>query len=163
MMCSFFKIVVQLNYKSSQLYPLFHHRQSTGKPCGKFRRALQAVSPFLRCDGSLPVFHCRYPCLSYTEFVCQFELRHSIAAAKSVRTIKQTGQFKRDLKREAKGKHRATLENALIPVLIALASDTPLAPRYRDHALTGDWKDHRDCHVMPDLVLIYQKPNEETL
>ena len=80
-----------------------------------------------------------------------------------MRTIKQTGQFKRDLKREAKGNHRATLENSLMPVLIALADDEPLEPRYCDHALTGDWKDYRDCHVKPDLVLIYQKPEEETL
>ncbi|WLV67219.1 type II toxin-antitoxin system YafQ family toxin [Pseudomonas aeruginosa] len=36
-------------------------------------------------------------------------------------------------------------------------------PRHRDHALTGDWKDHRDCHVKPDLVLIYQKPDADTL
>jgi len=29
--------------------------------------------------------------------------------------------------------------------------------------LTGNWKDHRDCHVKPDLVLIYQKPDADTL
>jgi len=48
-----------------------------------------------------------------------------------------------------------------MPVLTALAKDRPLEPRYRDHALTGDWNDHRDCHVKPDLVLIYQKPKYE--
>jgi len=74
-----------------------------------------------------------------------------------VRAINQTGQFKRDLKREAKGKHRTMLEKSLIPVLTALAADEPLASRYCDHALTGDLKDCRDCHVKPDLVLIYQK------
>nr|WP_254772704.1 type II toxin-antitoxin system mRNA interferase toxin, RelE/StbE family [Nitrosospira multiformis] len=26
----------------------------------------------------------------------------------------------------------------------------PLAEKHRDHALPGDWKDHRDCHVKPD-------------
>ncbi|MFZ9611571.1 MAG: type II toxin-antitoxin system YafQ family toxin [Methylococcales bacterium] len=36
-------------------------------------------------------------------------------------------------------------------------------PKHRDHSLTGDWKDHRDCHVKPDLVLIYRKPNDEVL
>ena len=51
----------------------------------------------------------------------------------------------------------------LVPVLVALADDQPLEPRHRDHALTGDWKDHRDCHVKPDLVLIYQKPDADTL
>ena len=44
-----------------------------------------------------------------------------------------------------------------------LAADAPIPIQYRDHALTGDWKDHRDCHVKPDLVLIYRKPDETTL
>ena len=35
--------------------------------------------------------------------------------------------------------------------------------RHRDHALSGEWSDHRDCHVKPDLVLIYRKPDEATL
>jgi len=47
--------------------------------------------------------------------------------------------------------------------LTALASDQPLEPRHRDHAPTGDWADHRDCHVEPDLVLIYRKPDAATL
>jgi mRNA interferase YafQ len=34
---------------------------------------------------------------------------------------------------------------------------------FRDHALTGTWSDHRDCHILPDLVLIYRKPDAETL
>ena len=45
----------------------------------------------------------------------------------------------------------------------ALAADEPLASRHRDHALTGDWRGHRDCHVRPDLVLIYRKPDARTL
>lgn len=80
-----------------------------------------------------------------------------------MRTIKQTGQFKRDLKRESKGRHRATLEADLLLVIDALANDAALEVRHRDHALTGDWKDHRDCHVQPDLVLIYRKPHADTL
>ena len=66
-----------------------------------------------------------------------------------MRTIERTGQFKRDYKREAKGLHRATLARDLVNVLNALAHDQPLAERHRDHALTGDWKDHRDCHIKP--------------
>jgi len=80
-----------------------------------------------------------------------------------VRTIKQTGQFKRDLKRESKGEHRLTLEDALLSVIHQLASNAALPPRHRDHAMTGNWKDHRDCHIKPDLVLIYQKPDADTL
>ena len=42
-------------------------------------------------------------------------------------------------------------------------ADEPLQERHRDHALTGDWIDHRDCHIRPDLILIYRKPDNETL
>ncbi len=80
-----------------------------------------------------------------------------------MRRIEHTGQFKHDYKRETKGQHRATLDDDLMPVVKALACDRPLEPRHRDHALTGDWKDHRDCHVRPDLVLIYRKPDDEAL
>ena len=80
-----------------------------------------------------------------------------------MRKIDPTGQFRRDYKREVKGQHRATFDADLEPVLEALASDQPLEPRHRDHALTGEWKDHRDCHVKPDLVLIYRKPDDATL
>lgn len=80
-----------------------------------------------------------------------------------MRKIEPTGQFKRDYKREAKGQHRATLDADLELILDALANDQSLEPRHRDHPLTNDWKDHRDCHIKPDLVLIYRKPDDEKL
>ena len=80
-----------------------------------------------------------------------------------MRRIENTGQFKRDFKREAKGVHRSTLANEFVAVVQALANDLPLDEKHRDHALTGEWKDHRDCHVKPDLVLIYRKPDAERL
>ena len=80
-----------------------------------------------------------------------------------MRAIERTGQFKRDYKREKKRLHRATLDADLFLILSALAGDQPLAFRHRDHALSGDWHDHRDCHVKPDLVLIYRKPDPDTL
>lgn len=80
-----------------------------------------------------------------------------------MRKIDRTSQFKRDYKREAKGQHRATLDTDLMLVVKTLMSDLQLAERHRDHPLTGDWKDHRDCHVKPDLVLIYRKPDAATL
>ncbi len=80
-----------------------------------------------------------------------------------MRAIERTGQFKRDYKREAKGRHAETLNAAFIAVVTALANDQPLQPRHRDHALTGNWRDHRDCHIKPDLVLIYRKPDDNTL
>ena len=80
-----------------------------------------------------------------------------------MRTIEQSGQFKRDLKREAKGPHRQTLQRAFVRLVEALANDQPLAEKYRDHALGGEWQDHRDCHIKPDLVLIYRKPDDAVL
>ena len=80
-----------------------------------------------------------------------------------MRTIEQSRQFKRDLKREAKGPHRVTLAKDFVSIVEALAKDEPLAERHRDHALTGDWKEHRDCHIKPDLVLIYRKRNDAVL
>ncbi len=80
-----------------------------------------------------------------------------------MRTIERTGQFKRDYKREAKGQHKATLDADLQTVIHALGNDQALEQRLRDHALSGNWKDHRDCHIKPDLVLIYQKPDDATL
>lgn len=80
-----------------------------------------------------------------------------------MRTIKRTGQFKRDYKREARGRHRNILDAELSETLKLLANDAPLPEHYQDHSLSGDWVDHRDCHIKPDLVLIYRKPDEETL
>ena len=39
-------------------------------------------------------------------------------------------------------------------VLLALADDLPLAPRFRDHDLSGDRGGYRDCPIKPDLVPI---------
>jgi mRNA interferase YafQ len=80
-----------------------------------------------------------------------------------MRTIRRLTSFKRDYKREAKGPNHATLDASLAPVLAALADDEPLAGQYRDHALIGNWKNHRNCHIKPDLVLIYRKPDDATL
>ena len=80
-----------------------------------------------------------------------------------MRTISRTGKFKRDFRRELKGLHHKTLAIDLATLLRELAADRPLEPRHRDHALTGDWKDHRDCHVKPDLVLVYRKLDGQTL
>src|SRR3546814_20146089 len=80
-----------------------------------------------------------------------------------MRTIDRSTRFKRDYKRESKGRHRATLDADLLPVLAALATDTPLDPKYRDHDLSGDWAGNRDCHVKPDLVLHYAKPDDDTI
>ena len=71
--------------------------------------------------------------------------------------------YKRDYKRETKGRHRATLDADLTAVLTTLAKDEPLDARYRDHDLSGQWAGYRDCHIKPDLILIYGKPDTNTL
>ncbi len=80
-----------------------------------------------------------------------------------MRTIEWTSQFKRDYKRESKGQRQETLDVELFPIVDILANDQLLDPRYRDHALTGEWKDYRDCHIKPDMVLIYRKPDDAVL
>ena len=80
-----------------------------------------------------------------------------------MRTIKTARSFRRDVKRERKGQHGARLDALLTTVLNMLAADMPLPANYRDHPLSGDWDDHRNCHVRPDLVLIYRKPDADTL
>ena len=71
--------------------------------------------------------------------------------------------FKRDYKREAKGRHRATLDNDLKAVLVARATDQPLDAKCCDHDLSGDWAGYRECHIKPDLLLIYRKSDTDTL
>lgn len=80
-----------------------------------------------------------------------------------MRTIERSTAFRRDYKREAKGRYRATLDADLVPVLTALAEDQPLEPRYRDHDLSGDWAGYRDCPIKPNLVLIYRKFDADIL
>jgi mRNA interferase YafQ len=80
-----------------------------------------------------------------------------------MRTIKQSGQFKRDLKRESKGPHRQILAKDFVAIVEALAQDQPLSEKYRDHPLIGNWQDCRDCHIKPDLILIYRKSDETSL
>jgi mRNA interferase YafQ len=80
-----------------------------------------------------------------------------------MRTIDRSSAFKRDYKREVKGQHRTTLDDALKSVLVKLATDQALDAHYRDHDLSGDWAGYRECHVKPDLLLIYRKSNADNL
>jgi mRNA interferase YafQ len=41
-------------------------------------------------------------------------------------------------------------------------SDVLLPRRNFDHPLSGEWNDHRDCHIRPDLILIYRKPYDDS-
>lgn len=80
-----------------------------------------------------------------------------------MRTIEWTSRFKRDFKRELKGRHRRTLQSDLSDLVSLLIADVELPTSFRDHALVGEWSDFRDCHVKPDLILIYRKSESEIL
>ena len=80
-----------------------------------------------------------------------------------MRAIDRASAFKRDYRRETKGQHRATLDNDFKRVLVALATDQPLDAKYRDHDLSGDWAGYRECHLKPDLLLIYRKSDADTI
>jgi mRNA interferase YafQ len=80
-----------------------------------------------------------------------------------MRAINYTRRFKRDYRREQSGALGKKLDALLMETVNLLAVDAPLPARYVDHPLAGEWPDHRDCHVRPDLVLIYRKPDPDTL
>jgi mRNA interferase YafQ len=80
-----------------------------------------------------------------------------------MRTVKHTSRFRRDYKREKSGRHGKRLDAHLLETVTMLAKDEPLPRRYLDHPLSGEWSDHRDCHIRPDLILIYRKPDETSL
>lgn len=80
-----------------------------------------------------------------------------------MRSIDFTTRFKRDFKREKKGRHHATIDADLSFVVDHLLSDRALPDRFRDHVLGGEWKDCRDCHIRPDLILIYSTATVGTL
>ena len=80
-----------------------------------------------------------------------------------MRKIRRTRRFKPDYKREKSGRRAKTLDAALRNILELLVSDKPLPVHNFDHPLTGDWSDHRDCHIKPDLILIYRKPDDDHL
>ena len=41
-------------------------------------------------------------------------------------------------------------------MLLLIAHDAPMGPQWLDHALKGDWADHRECDIGGDFLLIYQ-------
>jgi mRNA interferase YafQ len=73
------------------------------------------------------------------------------------REIVRSTRFKKDFKRFA---HDAAFCAQFTEVVRLLVADAPLPPALRDHELVGEWKGMRDCHVRPDVVLIYQKYEE---
>lgn len=77
-----------------------------------------------------------------------------------MRTYERSKQFKKDVKKAQKQtsprRDMAELKN----VMTMLAEDKKLSPEKCDHFLSGIWIGYRECHVQPDLLLIYKKDDE---
>ncbi|WP_071058036.1 type II toxin-antitoxin system YafQ family toxin [Pelistega sp. MC2] len=81
-----------------------------------------------------------------------------------MREVIFTSRFKKDFKREKSSEHRLFLNsNEFTNVLTLLRTDTPLAEKYCDHAMKGQFKGLRNCHLRPDLVLLYELPDKNTV
>jgi len=80
-----------------------------------------------------------------------------------MRKIERTTAFKRDFKREMRGQYGPTLDQRLAVILAPLSNNVSLPESCIDHALSGEWSGHRECHVRPDLLLVYEKPDKDTL
>ena len=74
-----------------------------------------------------------------------------------MRSVIKSQVYKKDFQRESNGKYRLVLAVDLPDVIAMLAADIDLPAKYRDHMLSGNWAGHRECHIKPDLLLIYMK------
>ena len=68
-------------------------------------------------------------------------------------TVKYTTLFKKDYKLALKRGMKIELLNRIIT---DLANGEPLPEKNGDHALSGNWAGHRECHILPDWLLIYR-------
>ena len=80
-----------------------------------------------------------------------------------MRSVKQTHVFKKDFKRESSGIYKMILKEEFWDIVNSLANDIPLPAKYNDHALTGNWKDHRECHIKQDFLFVYMKTDDNKL
>lgn len=71
--------------------------------------------------------------------------------------LKTTAKFKRGLKLAKKRSLDLSLLNTIIN---KLQQGIPLDEKYRDHALKGELKGFRECHIQPDWLLLYMIEND---
>jgi mRNA interferase YafQ len=77
-----------------------------------------------------------------------------------MRTPNFTKQFEPDLRRMQKRGKEIEKRKTVIAVLV---EEQPLADRYRDHVLVGNWRGRRECHIEPDWLLIYKLQTDEII
>jgi mRNA interferase YafQ len=81
-----------------------------------------------------------------------------------MRTIEYANVFKKDYKRiKATPHHAKDAEKLLTTVIKMLVENKELPPANPDHSLSGNWAGYRECHIKPDLILIYRLPDVATL
>ncbi len=74
-----------------------------------------------------------------------------------MRKIELFATFKKDYKRaKANPRHAQDVRALYQATVLLLVEDKPLPESYRDHALVGNWKGYRECHLKSDLLLIYR-------
>lgn len=80
-----------------------------------------------------------------------------------MRKLVKTKQFRSDFKREHKSPHSHDLDARLNYVLMLLMQDLPLPAKYNLHRLKGNYVGYLECHVKPDLLLIFKYPENNTI
>lgn len=73
-----------------------------------------------------------------------------------------TKQFVKDWKR-LNGSGRYDMAKLKAVMLLLIANDAPLPAHFKDHALTGTWRDHRECHIGGDFLLVYTVDEAQNL
>ena len=74
-----------------------------------------------------------------------------------MKEIRWTAQYKRDLRRVLASLRKREEFLARHQILnTQLQEGVLLESCFCDHSLSGVWKDHRECHILPDVLLIYQ-------
>lgn len=73
--------------------------------------------------------------------------------SKHIYELDRTTIFKKDLKKAIK---RGCDIDLLEDIVEKLLCGETLPEKYRDHALTGNWKYHRECHITSDWLLVYR-------
>jgi mRNA interferase YafQ len=74
--------------------------------------------------------------------------------------ITWTGQFKKDYKRISRQQKDI---KALRSIIETLSKGERLNPKHRDHKLSGQWVEHRECHIGPNWLLIYRIDRSELI
>lgn len=80
-----------------------------------------------------------------------------------MRKVRQSKAYRQDFRREMRGKNARVLEDELPGVIWSLTNGFPLAVSYQDHRLSGSMKIYRECHIRPDLLLLYRYEGDEWL